>query len=329
MGTPSARLELNNAVAQYTTQLAELETRAGQVDNAQLFADLERSTAVLLDACMVFEKTADASELREARAAFHQETAPWFVQSAGMAHTRTWPRGYQGDYRVLEWIYEGLPQSESAFGGLLDSFLLSRKMAIAARGRKTQLCDMLLRELRSRDTAMRILSIACGSCRDIFDVAGEIQRTKSHVTCVDHDSEALAYARRLLLASGIPFDQITFDQMNALRLVSLREALRRFGEQDIVYSVGFLDYLDDDRVGRLLSTWYQLVRPGGSLIVAMKDVTRFEPYTYRWLIDWTGFRGRREEEMAGLFDTAGIPAELRTAVRDPSGVVVLWHVTRR
>jgi predicted SAM-dependent methyltransferase len=138
----------------------------------------------------------------------------------------------------------------------------------------------------------------------------------------------LKYAERLLLASGIPSDRLSFRQMNALRLVSLKEALSRFGEQDIVYSVGFLDYLDDDRVSRLLKTWYQLLRPGGALVVAMKDVTRFEPYTYRWMIDWTAFRGRTEEVMEKVFDAAEIPSSLRKSERDPSGIVLLWHAVR-
>jgi extracellular factor (EF) 3-hydroxypalmitic acid methyl ester biosynthesis protein len=245
-----------------------------------------------------------------------------------MTHARKWPHGYQGDYEILEWIYEGLPRSESRLGTVLDSYLLSRTMATAARGRRTQLCDILLRELREREGSARILSIACGSCRDVFDIAGEIQRTNSHVACVDRDSDALAYAKRLLLASGISPDLLSFHQMNALRLVSHKEASRRFGELDIVYSVGFLDYLDGDRVGRLLKTWYQLLKPGGVLVVAMNDVTRFEPYVYRWLIDWTAFSGRTEEEMVRVFDAAQIPKNSRKMFRDPSGVVLLWHAVR-
>jgi extracellular factor (EF) 3-hydroxypalmitic acid methyl ester biosynthesis protein len=236
-----------------------------------------------------------------------------------MTHARKWPHGYQGDYEILEWIYEGLPRSESRLGTVLDSYLLSRTMATAARGRRTQLCDILLRELREREGSARILSIACGSCRDVFDIAGEIQRTNSHVACVDRDSDALAYAKRLLLASGISPDLLSFHQMNALRLVSHKEASRR---------VGFLDYLDGDRVGRLLKTWYQLLKPGGVLVVAMKDVTRFEPYVYRWLIDWTAFSGRTEEEMVRVFDAAQIPKNSRKMFRDPSGVVLLWHAVR-
>jgi hypothetical protein len=60
----------------------------------------------------------------------------------------------------------------------------------------------------------------------------------------------------------------------------------------------------------------------------MKDVTRFEPYTYRWMIDWTAFRGRTEEVMEKVFDAAEIPSSLRKSERDPSGIVLLWHAVR-
>ncbi len=322
------RQTLDNAVALYTSRLTEIEAEAARFSDRELFQEIDTATAEVLGACAKYEGSATPDETRAACAEFHRQTEPWFSQSAGMTHARKWPHGYQGDYEILEWIYAGLPRSESRLGAVLDSYLLSRTMAIAARGRKTLLCDLLLRELRERETSARILSIACGSCRDVFDIAGEIQRTNSHVACVDRDSDALAYAKRLLLASGISPDRLGFHQLNALRLVSPKEAIRRFGELDIVYSVGFLDYLDDDRVGRLLKTWYQLLKPGGALVVAMKDVTRFEPYSYRWLIDWTGFRGRTEAEMAGVFDAAQIPENSRKMSRDPSGVVLLWRAVR-
>lgn len=325
----SAMMNLDQAVDRYTNQLASFEARAEELGDHALFDEIERATADVLAACAQFEANVPQDEISLARARFFDRTRPWFEQSAFMTRGRVWPRGYQGDYETLEWVYHGLPRSTTRIGVALDRIFLSRIMAIAARDRRSEMSQILRTELHARPSGQQILSIACGSCRDLFDIASDIRRHQARVTCVDRDPDALEYGRHLLHVGGIPTEMLAFQQLNALRLVSLNEALRRFGEQDIVYSVGFLDYLDDDRVARLLRAWYGVLRPGGALVVAMKDVTGFEPYTYRWLVDWTRFQGRRQETMVALFDAAEIPVDARSCVRDASGIIVFWRASRR
>jgi SAM-dependent methyltransferase len=324
----ATRERVDEAIDTYVRDLAALERVASQTDEPATFRSFEEVTAKVLAACASYEGQASEDDLAAARRDFRERTAPWFSQSVGMSHTRNWPRGYQGDYEVLEWIYAGVPQSVTTLGVVLDTYLLSRAMAAAARGRLASLCGLLRAELRSRSPEARVLSVACGSCRDLFQLALEVCNAKSYLTCVDRDKDALRYARRLLLAGGIATERVSLLQMNALRLVSLPEARKRLGTQDVIYSVGFFDYLDDERVARLLKTWYELLRPGGAMIVAMKDVTAFDPRMYRWLIDWTAFHGRTEASMSRLFDEAGIPKDQRRTSRDETGIVVFWRASR-
>ena len=60
-------------------------------------------------------------------------------------------------------------------------------------------------------------------------------------------------------------------------MFDLETAQTEFGMQDIIYSVGFFDYLPDDFLVKLLSSLYMLLNPGGKLFAAFKDADRYQP----------------------------------------------------
>ena len=46
-------------------------------------------------------------------------------------------------------------------------------------------------------------------------------------------------------------------------------------DEDVIYSVGYFDYLPDDFLAKLLHSLHQLLNPGGKLIAAFKDASRY------------------------------------------------------
>jgi hypothetical protein len=100
------------------------------------------------------------------------------------------PKGYAGDFRMMEMIYANRPQGDGRLGGLVDQWCLNISAARAVRGRRSLLKKLLLQEaalLASRPGPMRILNLACGSCRELFDFLGEkTDPAPVEAICLDH-----------------------------------------------------------------------------------------------------------------------------------------------
>ena len=101
-----------------------------------------------------------------------------------------------------------------------------------------------------------------------------------------------------------------------------------FGKQDIIYSVGFFDYLDSEFLARLFKAMYALLNPGGLLITSFKDAKRYRYHDYHWIVDWDGFLQRNEEDFFKIFSDADIPESSITEKREDSGVIVFYLVAQ-
>ena len=60
--------------------------------------------------------------------------------------------------------------------------------------------------------------------------------------------------------AGLTDEHTELVQYNALRMFDLETAQTEFGMKDIIYSIGFFDYLPDDFLVKLLSSLYLLAQ---------------------------------------------------------------------
>ncbi len=179
-----------------------------------------------------------------------------------------------------------------------------------------------MKEELARRENPRVLNIAGGSCREIFELVPEIAQSRASVICLDTDSDALAFAsNRLSYASDI-WSDITLRKYNAIRMLNHERNLKEFGEQDIIYSIGLVNYLPDDTLVRLLESLYALLKPKGKLIVGIEDGSRYRPQEYRWFVDWVSLIGRTAHDSRVIFGKAGIPESALEMVRDSSSVII-------
>ena len=98
--------------------------------------------------------------------------------------------------------------------------------------------------------------------------------------------------------------------------------------QDVIYSVGFFDYLGDDALVRLLGSLYRLLNPGGTLIASFKDRLRYRTQEYHWFVVWDGFLQRTVDDVWRLLDRAEIPRQAVSTVRERSGVIMFFSAKR-
>jgi extracellular factor (EF) 3-hydroxypalmitic acid methyl ester biosynthesis protein len=280
--------------------------------------------------CAEFEESVgDKDIIRDARIRFREQTNPILSKSYLINRTRIWPQGQQGDYKTLELAYKNTPLSEG-IGYYLDLYLLNSDLAPAVRNRIEKLRDILRDELSKRKKPS-VLNIACGSCREVFELAKDIEESGARFTCIDLDDDALSFAANRLSytnISPVSSNQVVLRKYNALRMFDHELNMSEFGNQDIIYSVGFFDYLQSDFLATLFRSLYALLNPGGLLITSFKDAARYRYHDYHWITDWDGFLQRTEDDFWKIFHESGFSDSAISESREESGVIVFYLVKK-
>lgn len=310
---------------EYVRLLRDVEVRCADpdADPKKIQAEVNFLNEAMLEACREFERNmADAFAVKSAQVIFRERTNGILSKSYCINRTRTWPQGHQGDYNTLEIAYKNAPLSEG-IGYYLDRYILSSPLADGVRDRITMLRDLLKAELAKTHNA-KVLDIACGSCREVFELAPDIKTSGAKFTCVDLDEDALTYSLDRLGLAGLDENQVEVRKYNALRIFDFETAMMEFGLRDIIYSVGYFDYLPDDFLVKLLNSLYKLLTPGGKLIAAFKDANTYRPQLFHWLVNWDGFLQRTEDDFERLLHYARIPDSAISRKRVDSGSIIFY-----
>ena len=168
------------------------------------------------------------------------------------------PRGYAGDAVLLDFIYgiSGPDQGQSV-GADVYQFAAGRPAAEGVR-RRRQLIAEKIDELQSdRDIPLSMLSIASGHLRELEQSAACKQGRIREFIALDSDPESCAHVSNQfpwIEVINSPFISLFRDEgMN-----------QRF---DFAYSAGLYDYLDE-RVGKKLTRrMFEMLAPGGTLLI--------------------------------------------------------------
>ncbi len=324
---------LEEATETFNRRLEEIEKRClnPEENPEELLEATETAINNVMFACQSFERNvSDKDIIRDAQIRFREKTNPILSKSYFINRARTWPQGYQGDYKMLENMYRNTPLSDG-IGYYLDLCTLNAQVAVSVKNRIIELRDILRDELSKRQNPS-VLNIACGSCREVFELAPDIKKSGAKFTCIDLDNDALAFAANRLSytdISPISSNQVILRKYNAIRMFDNDLNMSEFGRQDIIYSVGFFDYLQSNFLGKMLSALYTLLNPGGLLITSFKDAARYRHQEYHWLVDWDGFLQRTEEDFRKIFSDAGIPFSFITESREESGVIVFYVILKK
>jgi hypothetical protein len=172
----------------------------------------------------------------------------------------------------------------------------------------------------------RIMSLGCGSAREVELYLQDSDAPQGPVefTLIDQEEAALAYAydhAHPLTIKAKP--QAKVQPIN----VSFTDVLRGgpwlddLPPQNLVYSVGLIDYLIDRRARSLGAKLYEKVAPGGLLIIGNMNETELSNlWPMEFICDWHLYY-RTEKDMLGWAEAmAGAEAWTET---DPTGRVRL------
>lgn len=240
------------------------------------------------------------------------------------------PLGYPGDFEMMNSVYAWDREGESAYGKLLHRIGLDVAECISTR---MVLMEQAIAEAvggKSGDEPVRITSLGCGPAQEVMSYLRIKSRPRRvEFTLIDQDEQALscAYARtypevvRLGDEAGVNCLHISFSQV--MRAGPLFQKLPL---QDLIYSVGLVDYLSARRARAFATDLYDQLAPGGLLIVGnMRDTPHGNLWPLEFVSDWSLVYRNAEEmrDMAAGIDPAAL--ELRT---DPTGRIYLLRIRK-
>lgn len=248
----------------------------------------------------------------------HGETYPYLCLSTLIDRSYSKPRGYAGDFLTLQMVYDDQPQGVRRLGPYIDRWFLGIPASCAVKNRRGLLRDIIVDAARARSGGpTAITSLACGPAREIFDVFGEPDHPAVTATCLDIDDQALSYAKGLAESLEVT-GRMSFVQANVVKLALGRDRLA-VADQDLVYSIGLIDYLVDGLVVRLLDWIHGVLRPGGTAVVGNFDVGNPDRAFMDHLLDWRLIH-RSPEDLARLFAQSAFGDALVEIRREATGI---------
>jgi hypothetical protein len=198
-----------------------------------------------------------------------KEIFPYFMRSRFAERAYFKPKGYAGDFQMMEMIYKNEPEGDGKLGILVDSWCLNTIAARAVRGRRRLMAE-LLEELAGKGSKegrrLRIMNLACGSNRELFDFLARWGRGETiEAVCIDVDQEALEYTDRCV-NDFLHQASVRLMQDNVVKW-SLGRTGQDLGRFDIIYSAGLCDYLDRRLFKALAGRCHEHLKPGGTFVV--------------------------------------------------------------
>ena len=241
---------------------------------------------------------------------------PYLTEDSMMGLTFLKPRGYAGDFELIDKIYWKWKSPKTKSFHKWDDYYHSRAGAIAVRNRKEYLKTQLS-HLNSGKENPRVLDLACGPCSDIYEFLSTHPRSNIEFDCLDMDKDAIEYA------SGMCdnyYGQINFINKNALRYKTDKK-------YNLIWSAGLFDYFSDKIFIRLISRMYSLLDKNGEVVIGnfspQNSARGLMEVSLQWFL-----HHRDEQDLKTLAIKAGVDESKIKIGSEETGVNLFLHLSK-
>jgi hypothetical protein len=176
-------------------------------------------------------------------------------------HSYLKPSGYAGDARLLDYLYgiASVPAGTTLLGASVCGHMMQQQGALGVRARGEILAD-LIDDTANRFPQPRILSIACGHLREGVNSKALMSGRVGELVALDQDPDSLAEVERVYAGKPVR-------TMNCSVRAILAGKVKLEGFH-FVYAAGLYDYLTERVAQRLTKLMFDMVVPGGRVLVA-------------------------------------------------------------
>jgi SAM-dependent methyltransferase len=174
------------------------------------------------------------------------------------------PRGYAGDAVLIDFIYSrncrlGEADEVTQLGERIFQFNRDTPACAAVRARR-DLMASVIDEVCVLNNRPDILSVACGHLREATLCRSVISGDAGRFVALDQDELSIQVVQQELSEFGV------VPVCGSIKALFRGELARE--KFDLIYSTGLYDYLDDRVARKLTARLFQMLNPGGRLLVA-------------------------------------------------------------
>lgn len=317
---------------------ARIRANGGDVEGPEAQQFLTRCEERLVPAWQAFWTKAnslvepiryDADALAATKRYTERVLTPEMMGGAICRRSYEKPLGYPGDFQIMNQVYDWQRLGTTLYDKLQHRLGLEIAACVASRAELVR--DAMDEEIcRNPERVTHITSLGCGSAREVIgyldaaSIGGE-----ANFTLIDQDQGALSYAYERTYPAVIRHGgQVNVQCLNAsfIQLLRTGELFGKLPTQDMIYSVGLLDYFQARRAKSFISALYDQLSPGGLLMIAnMKDVDISCFWPMEFICDWTVVYRTADEMRALAQGLDGAEIEIRD---DSSGRVCMLYVRK-
>jgi extracellular factor (EF) 3-hydroxypalmitic acid methyl ester biosynthesis protein len=245
---------------------------------------------------------------------FRQQLWPFIMSAAFMQRTNLKPRGYAGDATMMQMLYDNAFVGQLVFNKLLHKHPLEHPGAQAVRNRRELIPKMVRAAMvASSVPRFRLASVACGPARELEDLfVSDEDYERIELTLLDQDEEAIAAALECVARLSVNRKPINVTCVNdsVRTLLRTRDLPGRLGRFHYIYTMGMFDYLTPPVAKALLAKLYELLEPGGELLVGNYHARNPSRYYMAYWLDWILYYRTEHEMLSMAADLPGVEASV-------------------
>ena len=250
-----------------------------------------------------------------------------------MARTNLKPRGYSGDSETMRMIYSNDYEGESTFSKLLNKHGVEHAAAQSVRNRVALIVQTLFdfqeSPLGCSIDKLKILSVGCGPAFEIQDILrSSYDCNNYHFTLLDQDPIALSEAAKLIKDIDNKRNsktEVDYIQGSVRTMIFSKSLKQKWGQFHFIYSMGLFDYLSNPVASAVIKKLYQLLKPGGEMIVGNFHVSNPSKYYMEYWCDWV-LHLRTENEFRNLLGDD--PSANSSIIFENTGSQMFLHIKK-
>ncbi len=243
------------------------------------------------------------------------------------------PLGYPGDFEVMNFAYNLSMIGETAYEKFCHMLGTSTGEFIATRMTmvKQKIAELTSLAAQQGKSNLKITSLGCGPSQEVANfLRGHVHPLAVHFTLIDQDHDALAFAYKNCYPEVSRLDgRATVRCLHAtfLEFLATGNLFKKIESQDLIYAVGLVDYLSDQRAKRMVNDLYKNLNPGGTMMIgSMRDSDTSLEWQVEFVTDWQ-LEYRDEDEMLAMTEILPDAAK-RRVVADTTGHCHILVVTK-
>ncbi len=260
---------------------------------------------------------------------FRKQLWEFLITCPLLARTNLKPRGFAGDSEMMRMVYRNSYEGETTFGKLLHKYTVGIVTGDSVRYRRYLIPRMLRNVQKAISQNIKVLSVACGPASEIADILASPDDFEKYQFCLlDQDQVALDEASEMITEIEKKMNatcQVEYVNKSVRWMFGKKTFEKELGKFHFIYSMGLFDYLVSRVAKAVLKKLYELLLPGGEMVIGNFHVSNPDRYSMEYWADWFLIL-RTEKEFINLFEDNSI-AE-KTVTFDNSGIQMFLHIKK-